>query len=177
VTFGAYAKHRLRGAMLDHTKLNRNQAVAIGGTNEIDIVSRPKSPRRAVPIPSDDVRFRESSPPGVSPPTHAKGNDSSTLVRQYLENGGAVRHRFGKLCIPAGTVAAIEQLLPRLNHRQQAVYLGRVLTDPPLSRTELAQELALKTKIKSRARAGLSKPKAVSGSNHHMENLQALTGS
>jgi len=31
VSFGAYAKHRLRGAMLDYAVLNRNRAVAVGG--------------------------------------------------------------------------------------------------------------------------------------------------
>ena len=141
VTFGAYARKRLRGAMLDHAVLNRNRVLAVGGIKEIDekiaIVSRPGSPSRAVPIASDDIRFRES-PPDVRPPTHARETDSSSLVLEYLKGGGAVRHSRKQ---PAANMADIEKLVLKLNHRQRTVYQDMVLTDPPLSRAEVARKI------------------------------------
>src|SRR5262245_35042789 len=142
VTFGAYAQHRLRGAMLDYVTLNRNKTLSVGGINEVGIVAREKSGRRAKATPSDDVPLRKVPlTKGDANQTRARANDSSALVLKYLQDGGGVRYT--RKQTKGGTIAEIERLLPRLNKRQQAVYRGRVLTDPPLSRAELAHQLGI----------------------------------
>ena len=73
-------------------------------------------------------------------PANIRENGNAKAVQQYLENGGAVRH-FRKQ--PAVNMADIGKLVLKLNDRQQVVYRGRVLTDPPLSRAELARTLGI----------------------------------
>jgi hypothetical protein len=114
VTFGAHALKRVRGAMLDHVMLHRNRTLAVGGIKEIDIVN---------------------SRPGLSD----RGLlELLTLPEKHRWN--APRKRKPR---PSGYMADIEKLLLKLNRKQQAVYRGRVLTDPPLSRAALARQLGI----------------------------------
>ena len=147
VSFGSFATKRLRGAMLDHAVMNRSRTVARGNADDV-IALLPKPSRRETKKRYDEMVPGEGAywyltDADVDPRDNANGSDSGALVQQYLENGGGVKHRFGKLCVPVGTMAALEQLLPRLNRRQRAVYRGRVLDDPPLSRAELARRLGI----------------------------------
>jgi RNA polymerase sigma factor (sigma-70 family) len=135
VTFGAYARHRLRGAMIDYARSHCGCSIAVGGPDEIEAVCRPKPARRPTSEPERSFVERD-----IRTPSHAKGNDYAAIVLQYLKAGGVVRHSRKQ---PPADMAAIEDALLKLNRRQQVVYRGRVLADPPLSRAILARQLGI----------------------------------
>src|SRR5262249_54639751 len=115
--------------MLDYAVLNRNRAVAVGGAKEVNSASQnyKKMPK---PKTWDDANHRRRH------------------VRQYLKDGTVKDFGWGNgagyRSIPSANMAVIEQLLPRLNRRQRAVYRGMVLSEPPLSRATLARQLGIK---------------------------------
>lgn len=109
VTFGAFVRLRLRGAMIDYVRSHR---------------PTPKPERRNI-----GRRARNSTP--------------RALVQRYLTEG-AVRHfSVSGKPLPTGDMGVINELLPKLNQKQRAVYRGRVLTSPPLSRATLARQLGI----------------------------------
>jgi DNA-directed RNA polymerase sigma subunit (sigma70/sigma32) len=60
----------------------------------------------------------------------------------------------------------IEAALAKLNPRQRAVYRGRVLTNPPLSRSAIARQLGIAdptqvSRIERQARRKCAKPESV----------------
>jgi RNA polymerase sporulation-specific sigma factor len=119
VTFGAYAQHRVRGAMLDYLKLNHGREIAVGGPDEVMWAKRPANDRLTVDY--EEPRER----------------DARNEKRRANRRGRAPVRK------PIGAIAEIERVLPKLNRKQQAVYRGRVLTEPPLSRADLAHQLGI----------------------------------
>jgi DNA-directed RNA polymerase specialized sigma subunit len=130
VKFETFASHRLRGAMIDYVRASsKNRAVAVGGAKEVNIASQYYKERLG-PKTWDDANYRRRR------------------VRQYLRDGKvkdfAWRNGAGYRLVPSGDMAVIKRLLPRLNRRQQTVYRGMVLSEPPLSRATLARQLGIK---------------------------------
>jgi DNA-directed RNA polymerase specialized sigma subunit len=62
----------------------------------------------------------------------------STLTARYLESGGNIKCRTPTL------TEDLQRAIAKLNARQQAVYRGRVLTDPPVTRDRLARQLGIR---------------------------------
>jgi DNA-directed RNA polymerase specialized sigma subunit len=76
--------------------------------------------------------------------------------RHYLRGGTSGRAR------PSGDMTQINQLMLKLNRRQRVVYQGMVLTEPPLSRAEIARKLGIRhlnqiSQILKRAQAKMNK--------------------
>jgi DNA-directed RNA polymerase sigma subunit (sigma70/sigma32) len=63
------------------------------------------------------------------------------LTARYLESGGSIKRRTPRT--PTLT-EDLQRTIAKLNARQQAVYRGRVLTDPPVTRDRLARQLGIR---------------------------------
>ena len=136
VPFGAYARHRVRGAMIDHIRSTRGRTIAVGGAKQIENAGRHKSARKSPKESPDDIGIR--STPEVK---------ASTRIRQThltpVPNGVIKYYAASGKPLPTGDMSVIEKLMPKLNPRQRAVYRGRVLTHPPVSRVKLARQLGI----------------------------------
>jgi RNA polymerase sigma factor (sigma-70 family) len=163
VTFGAFAKPRLLGATRDYVR-KRFRELAVE-PEKIDYLGHrarklppkskddaPQSDRRsemlfergmrsdkivAEPI-LGDKRFAGSNVtrPAQVPPRPREQVDD--LTARYLAAGGTIKRRKPTM------TEELEAAISRLNARQQAVYRGRVLIDPPVSRERLARELGIR---------------------------------
>jgi DNA-directed RNA polymerase sigma subunit (sigma70/sigma32) len=136
-TFGTHARLRVRGAMIDHVRENGGRMIAVGGMTELAIAGRRKSGRKASKTTSDDMPIIWSAPEVT-----ASGHIRQTHNTPPPKNGIKYYTPAGKL-LPTRDMSVIETLIPKLNPRQQAVYRGRVLTHPPVSRTQLAHQLRI----------------------------------
>jgi hypothetical protein len=65
----------------------------------------------------------------------------SKLTARYLESGGSIKRRTPRT--PTLT-EDLQRAIAKLNARQEAVYRGRVLTDPPVTRDRLARQLGIR---------------------------------
>jgi DNA-directed RNA polymerase sigma subunit (sigma70/sigma32) len=133
--FGAYARYRVRGAMIDHVRAN-GRTIRVGGMSELKFVSLPKLPRRLTPIDPDEKDIRPTLE------VTASGHIRQTHNTPPPKNGIKYYSPSGKL-LPTGDMSVIGKLMLKLNSRQQAVYRGRVLTHPPMTRAALARKLGI----------------------------------
>jgi RNA polymerase sigma factor (sigma-70 family) len=128
VTFGAFVRKRVGGAMDNY--LQRDRVPTVGGLAEAHI-------GMTVPNPL----LRKSS----APPKRYRDSTGGYKERSYIST--SVRADGKPRLIPANASRfnhAIDAALARLNHRQREVYRGRVLSDPPISRSVLAQKLGIR---------------------------------
>ena len=115
-TFRTFASWRLRGAMIDFVKENKNRTVAVGGAKEVDIASR---------------CYREQP----KPLTWDEATNARTRTRGRIRMSRP---------LPSGDMTIINRLLLKLNRRQRVVYQGMVLDDPPRTRAEIARQLNIR---------------------------------
>jgi Sigma-70 region 2 len=178
VTFGAFAKRRLMGAMRDYLK-NHPRTISIE-PEQIDIALRDKT-RKLPKQKSDGVQTKHWSMGDKRLDKLSDGKsalwqrdreryassywDRKELDKQtarFVTAGGIIK-RYGEPCIPEYLKGPLE----KLKHKQRVVYIGTVLTDPPVTRYRLALELGIRdvtqiSRIKRQAErkmAGLLKPK------------------
>jgi len=138
--FYAFVIRRLRGAMLDHAMFNRNRMIAVGGAKEIDIVSRPRSGRRAVPIPPEDINVFHARPKVTQ--SHIKASGDAALVQEYLAKGAARKFNSRRIEVRnADAMSEVRALLPRLTIERETVYRALVLEEKPVrTRADLARQ-------------------------------------
>jgi RNA polymerase sigma factor (sigma-70 family) len=128
VTLGAFARLRVGGAMDNY--LQRDRMPTVGGLAEVHIgmnVPNPLLKKTSAAV----KRYRDSTG-GYKERSYA-----STSVRP----DGKTR------LIPANASRfnhTMDAALARLNHRQREVYRGRVLSDPPVTRSVLAAKLGIR---------------------------------
>jgi len=143
VSFGAFVRKRVAGAMDDF--LARERLPTVGG-NALDGIV----PRAAVE--------RTSAPPKRHR-TSTGGFPELAYISTSVPPTGILR------LIPADPLSFSETMnaaLARLNHRQREVYRGRVLSDPQVSRRELAARLGIRDerqirRIEQQARRKMAK--------------------
>jgi RNA polymerase sigma factor (sigma-70 family) len=169
VTLGAFAKPHLRGAMRDRVRARISHEISVDPA-KLDQLMADKS-RKLPPKSKDDLppsgsysdKFFErggrldklfsratrahrsfacdpdianSDLPGAA---HRRHEELADLTARFFAGGGAIRtSRRG----PSLT-DDLKRAIARLNPRQQVVYRGRVLTDPPVPRDELARQLGI----------------------------------
>jgi RNA polymerase sigma factor (sigma-70 family) len=154
VTFGAFVKQRVAGAMDNWLTRERIRTIADVGRQHEDgggrvIVGeefRPKDDRRDA---GATRRHRTST----------GGYREAAYISTSVRADGKSR------LIPANRLGfdqAIEGALAKLNPRQREVYRGRVLSDPPVSRSVLAAKLGIRDdrqipRIEQQARLKMAK--------------------
>jgi hypothetical protein len=97
------------------------RAVSVGGAHEVDIASR---------------HYKEL----LKPKTWDAEGKKRGPVTQYSKDGVKRFTAEGRQ-LPNGDMTIVGRLMLKLNHRQRVVYQDMVLTDPPLSRAEIARKL------------------------------------
>jgi RNA polymerase sigma factor (sigma-70 family) len=130
VTFGAFVRKRLAGAMDDWLKderirfINGAYDMALDGAPVADDRSSSNAPKR----------YRTSTG------GHRETPYISTSARPVRRPDAVSTTRL----IRKGVGQEIEAALERLNSRQREVYRGRVLSDPPVPRSVLAMKLGIR---------------------------------
>jgi RNA polymerase sigma factor (sigma-70 family) len=130
VPFGAFAKMRVAGAMdtwLTHKRIlfaNAAYDMALNGEVVPDDGRTVKASKRHR---SSTGAFKEKPfiSTSVQPVRCPDGVSATRLIRRTINQD-------------------VEAALEKLNHRQRVVYRGRVLSDPPVPRSELAAQLKIK---------------------------------
>jgi RNA polymerase sigma factor (sigma-70 family) len=141
VTFGAFAKKGVDGAMVNYLK--RERILTVGGDgydmalNGRDLAddTPPGGERRSIDRRTLKATKRHRSSTGgyketayistSAPPVRCPdGSPTTRLIRRTVNE-------------------ALEAALEKLNHRQQVVYRGRVLSDPPVPRAVLGAQLGV----------------------------------
>jgi len=130
VTFGAFVRKRLAGAM--DSWLSSGRVEIASGTYDIALDGAPVADdRRTVNAPkrhrTGTGAYRETTyiSTSVRPVRRPDGVRDARLIRKSIGQD-------------------VEDALERLNPRQRAVYRGRVLSDPPVSRSILAATLGIR---------------------------------
>ena len=131
VTFGAFIGKRLDGAMKDAVRALRPE-VRMGSEDEIKTLNKAEADRSRQSATSTAPKRHRTS---------TGGYETTSYIDRESRRSSAQRPR---LVTNRGSVGAdVEAALARLNERQRTVYVGRVLTDPPVPRTEIARKLAI----------------------------------
>jgi hypothetical protein len=131
VTFGAFLRKRLAGAMDDWLKYKRVHTVGGAAVTFMD------DGGGWVPKGSGYVT--------ANAPKRRRTSTGGYRERAYVET--AVQPMGGPRLIPADRLSfeqAMEAALGRLNSRQREVYRGRVLSDPQVPRSVLASRLGIR---------------------------------
>jgi DNA-directed RNA polymerase specialized sigma subunit len=141
VTFGAFVKARVAGAMDNYLTRERIETVSPTGSSRADARERWKSEATG---------------------TRAKGNRTSTggrKVRSYAETPKPHPTRLVE-ANPDASGAKLALALAQLTPKQRAVYEGRVLADPQVSLGELAARFKVTrpaiVKLEKKARQRIS---------------------
>jgi RNA polymerase sigma factor (sigma-70 family) len=156
VTFGAFAKRHLMGAMRDYVR-DRPRAIAVDTVkiNSIGDMGHRSPGGRKSPNQSSEDKWQSASDKRLAELTDGKSalwrrnreryvssywdrGKLNNLTARYLASGGEVKHKTPTL------TEDLQRAMAKLNARQQAVYQGRVLTDPPVTRDRLARQLGIR---------------------------------
>jgi RNA polymerase sigma factor (sigma-70 family) len=131
VPFEAFARIRVAGAMDNYLKRERIPTIggdgydaALDGANLADDQRTSKAAKRHR---SSTGAYKEKTPyisTSAQPVHRPDGSPTTRLIRRTINQD-------------------MEAALAKLNHRQQVVYRGRVLSDPPVARSVLAAQLGV----------------------------------
>ena len=138
VTFGAFVRTRLNGAMNNYLKRERIKTLSVGKSYEGGL--------KAIA----DRLAREWKPVTGNAPKRHRSSSGGYKAQSYIDSEITQRADASHL-IPADDLSlakSVEDALARLNPRQRTVYIGRVLTDPPTPRAHLARELGIRDETK-----------------------------
>jgi RNA polymerase sigma factor (sigma-70 family) len=150
VTFGAFAKPRLMGAMRDYVKHRpkTEHGLSEDAVEAITHKSGRKGAKRS-PDNADNKRWSKADAQTVdylravgdyrvsAPQDDVRRKHVETMIGRFLEEGGTVKRKTPPLN------EQLEKVIGRLNQRQQMVYRERVLKEPPTPIAQLARRLGI----------------------------------
>jgi RNA polymerase sigma factor (sigma-70 family) len=148
ITFGAFVRKRVRGAMANYLDAERNQSMRnLSFTSFEDDEGRPADDFTWVKYPERDAKRYRGKQPKAGPSSYA-------VAASWRERGEAA-----EWCRETVTITeAVEQALATLTENQRAVYRARVMQDPPVEVSVLAKRLGV---IERRIRALEARPREV----------------
>jgi DNA-directed RNA polymerase specialized sigma subunit len=166
VTFGAFVRSRLNGAMNNYLKRKRIKTVSY--MFGLDSLDGPDADE-AIDLAKKNAKVgfkgvvRSQYVTGNAPKRH-RNSTGGYKATSYLEQELA-QHAGASHLLPAddgATTKAVEAAAAMLSPRERTVYIGRVLSNPPKPRADLAHELGIRdvtqiSRIARRAKARMAK--------------------
>jgi RNA polymerase sigma factor (sigma-70 family) len=150
VSFGAFVRQRLNGAMNNYLKRKRIKTLSYSGDKRRDENDDDMIALAAMAAKDGFYKVARQQFVTGKPPKQDRSSTGGYKAASYIDSETA-QHKGTSHLIPADERAlakTVEDALARLNPRQRAVYIGRELTDPPTPRAHLARELGIRDETK-----------------------------
>jgi RNA polymerase sigma factor (sigma-70 family) len=147
-TFGAFVRQRVAGAMSNY--ISRERIRTVGGGGYDMALNGGAADVRDGEDATGGKRLRDDSARTSKAPKRHRSSTGGYKQRSYIEmSTRPVQQPDGvptsRLISKRGVGEVMKAALAKLNPKQREVYIGRILTDPPISYEELARKLKIKS--------------------------------